>query len=108
MRTNSVQLIGYVGQDLSEKTLPSGDKKVSLRVATTHSFKDKDGKVNYSSAWHDVIAWDAVAEYAGNNFLKGSKILVEGTIVYRTYPDHHGHTRYVTEIKATSLQNLDR
>ncbi len=108
MNTNSVQLIGYVGKDLTEKTLPSGDKKTMLRVATSHSFKDKDGKVNYSSSWHDVIAWDEVAEYAGRNFVKGSHILVEGSIIYRTYPDQHGHTRYITEIKATSLKNLDR
>ncbi len=108
MRTNSVQLIGYVGQNLKEKIFPSGDRKVSLRVATVHSHKDREGKVNYTSTWHDVIAWDEVAKYAEGNFVKGSKILVEGAIVYRSYPDRNGHTRYVTEIKATSLQNLDR
>ena len=87
MRTNSVQLIGYVGKDLTEKTFSSGDKKIMLRVATNHSFKDKDGKVSYSSTWHDVVAWDKVAEYAQRSFVKGSRILVEGTILYRTYPD---------------------
>jgi len=108
MRTNSVQLIGYVGNNLTEKTTTSGDKKISLRVATHHANKDKEGKVNYSSTWHDVIAWDEVAEYASRNFVKGSHILVQGSIIYRTYPDQHGHTRYVTEIKAASLKNLDR
>ncbi len=29
----SMQLIGYVGQNLKEKIFPSGDRKVSLRVA---------------------------------------------------------------------------
>lgn len=107
METNSVLLVGYVGKDLIQKTV-SGDKKIMLRVATHHSRKNKDGKVNYSSTWHDVVAWDEVAEYAQDNFVKGSRILVRGMIQYRTYADLHGHTRYVTEIKATSLQNLDR
>jgi single-strand DNA-binding protein len=55
-----------------------------------------------------VVAWDKVAAYAENNFVKGSRILVDGQIIYRTYPDRQGHLRYVTEIKANSLQNLDR
>ena len=108
MRSNSVQLIGYVGNNLSEKTLSSGDKKIMLRVATHHSWKDKNGKVNYASVWHNVVAWDEVGEYAERSFVKGSRIRVQGIFLYRTYPDLHGHTRYVTEIKATSLQNLDR
>jgi single-strand DNA-binding protein len=107
MRTNSVQLIGYVGQNLSEKTFSSG-KKITLRVATVQTHKNKEGKVNYISTWHDVVAWDAVADYAAGNFVKGSRILVEGFIIYRTYPDLQGHLRYVTEIKATFLHNLDR
>jgi len=108
MKSNSVQLIGYVGKDLEEQILLSGDKKIMIRVATHHSWKDKEGKLNYTSVWHDVVAWDKVGVYAQRSFVKGSRILVEGIILYRNYPDRQGHTRYVTEIKATSLQNLDR
>jgi single-strand DNA-binding protein len=108
MNTNSALLIGYVGKDLVEKTIESGNKKIMLRVATHHSWKDENGRVNYASIWHDVVAWGEVALYAQRNFVKGSRILVEGIILYRTYPDQHGHTRYITEIKATSLENLDR
>ncbi len=108
MRTNSVQLIGYVGQDLVLRSTPGGNKRASLRVATIHSFKTAEGKINYTSAWHDVVAWDNMAAFACGNFVKGSRILVEGRIVYRTYPDKTGHTRYITEIRATALQNLDR
>jgi single-strand DNA-binding protein len=93
---------------LTERTLPSGDKNIRLRVSTVHSWKDKNGKVNFTSVWHDVAAWNEIAQYAERNFVKGSRILVQGMIVYRTYPDQHGHARYVTEIKATSLKNLDR
>jgi single-strand DNA-binding protein len=108
MRTNFVQLIGFVGQEIKEITLSSGDKKIMLRVATSGSKKSKDGNITWFTTWHNVVAWDAVGEYATKNFVKGSRILVEGTIIYRTYPDQHGHIRYVAEIKANSLQNLDR
>jgi len=55
-----------------------------------------------------VIAWDRKAEYAERSFVKGSKILVDGCISYRTYLDSTGHTRYVTDIVAYSLINPDR
>lgn len=108
MRTNSVQLIGFVGNHLVEKQFPSGNKKVILRVATTGFRTGKKGETIYYTTWHNVVAWNKIGEFAAGNFVKGSRILVQGSIVYRTYSDHHCHTRYITEIKAASLQNLDR
>ena len=108
MKNNRVQLIGYVGKDLISIPLPSGNKRIGLRIATHHLTKDKSGEKSYHTTWHDVTAWDRIAEYAENNFVKGSKIMVEGSIEYRTYLDNTGHTRYLTHIKAHSLVNLDR
>ncbi len=105
---NKVQLIGYVGKDPVIKTTPTGKKCISIRVATDSFFKSANGGKIKNTTWHEVIAWEKKAESAANNFITGSHILVEGTIVYRTYEDRTGHTRYVTEIKAASLMNLDR
>ncbi len=109
MNSNKVLLIGYVGLDLITKTASNGSKRVALRVATHNgSRRNKKGQFINKSTWHDVVAWDKPAEYAERSFVKGSKILVEGCIIYRTYADIHGHKRYITQIKAYSLQNLDR
>ncbi len=108
MTTNSVQLIGLVGNHLVEKFSHAGDKKIIIRVVTDESRTNKKGETTYYTTWHDVVAWDEIGEFAAGNFVKGSRILVQGSIAYRTYPDRLGHIRYVTEIKATSLQNLDR
>jgi single-stranded DNA-binding protein len=43
-----------------------------------------------------------------NDLLKGSNVWVEGREVYRTYEDKLGHTRYVTQIQANYLVDLDR
>jgi Single-strand binding protein family len=72
--------------------------------ANTH----KNGERKWITIWHDVIAWDKTADYAERNFVKGSKILVEGELTYRTYADQQGHTRYLTQITAKNLLNLDR
>ena len=103
---NTVILIGYVGKDLETKQIQAG-KKVRIRVAT-HERNSKQGQGSFITTWHDVIAWDKVAEQAERSFVKGSKIRINGRIIYRTYNDHTGHKRYVTEIKAEYLQNLDR
>lgn len=108
MKNNRVQLIGYVGKDLSPTVLPDGAKRIGLRVATHFSTLDQNGEKIYHTTWHEVAAWNGVAEYAEKNFVKGSRILVEGSIEYRTYPDRTGHVRYFTQIKAYSLMNLDR
>ena len=108
MKNNQVQLIGYVGKDLSSTTLPGGDRRIAIRVATHYSGLDKNGEKIYFTTWHEVTAWNNVAEYAERNFVKGSKIMVDGSIEYRTYADKTGHTRYYTQIKAHSLMNLDR
>ena len=108
MKGNRIQLIGYVGKDLLASTAGNGNKRIAIRLATHYSTKSKNGEKLYHSVWHDIVAWKGVAEYAARNFVKGSKIMVEGAITYRTYPDHTGHIRYVTEITAHSLMNLDR
>lgn len=108
MKTNRVQLIGYVGSDLSAVTTPAGNKWVNIRVATHHPVKGDQDDTTWLTVWHDVVAWDSTAEYADRSFVKGSKIMVDGSIQYRTYPDKQGHIRYITQIKAHSLMNLDR
>jgi single-strand DNA-binding protein len=107
---NSVQLIGYAGADPSIKNFQNGNKLARLRIATHARVKKKteQEEQKYSTCWHTFIAWDQCAAFAERNFLKGSHILVDGYIIYRSYENSKGVKVSVTEIKATSLTNLDR
>jgi single-strand DNA-binding protein len=104
---NVVQLIGYVGNHLRVFQRPS-NKKVLIRVATHEKIKDNCGNEKEITAWHDIAAWNAIGDFAECSFVKGSHILVQGRLVHRTYLDQLGHIRYVTEIAADHLENLDR
>lgn len=108
MKGNRVLLIGYVGQDLAAQNLENGVKRVGIRMATHYDQKNEQGEKVHHTVWHNIVAWDRTADYAERSFVKGSKILVEGCIEYRTFPDTSGHLRYWTQIKAQSLVNLDR
>ena len=105
---NKVQLIGYAGKDPVISTASNGSKLARIRIATDRFFKDEKGNGIKKTAWHNIMAWEKKADFAENNFLKGSHILVEGYIIYRTYKDKSGVTRNTTEIKAERLMNLDR
>jgi single-strand DNA-binding protein len=108
MQRNRIILNGYVGNHLDASVCSNGNKRVSIRVATHHRSKNRNGTYIYHTTWHDVVAWDKKAEYAERTFVKGSRIWVEGAMEYRRYPDKTGHVRYTARIRAFSLDNLDR
>jgi len=105
---NMVMLIGYVGKDVRLQKTPNGSSKVVLRIATHEPHTNNTGEKTWLTTWHNVVAWDEMAALAERSFVKGSRIRVNGRICYCKYPDRHGHIRYVTEIKAEYIQNLDR
>jgi len=108
MKKNRVCLIGYVGQHLSAKQLKNGVIRIGIRMATHHQYINDKGKEVNTTTWHDVVAWNGAAKYAERNFVKGSKIMVEGCIEYRVFPGRDGNKKYFTRIKAEGLMNLDR
>lgn len=105
---NNVRLIGYLGQDPIVKQTSTGSTRATLRMATDKFRKDSNGKVQRTVTWHDIVAWEKTAEALANEYIKGSHVLVEGELIHRTYEDRNGHTRYVTEVKAFLIMNLDR
>lgn len=108
MKTNSVTLIGFVGSDLSSKRLADGSKLVILRVSTSQSAITKDGETIRQTQWHDVVAFDDLGDIAENSFVKGSHIMVNGSIEYSTWQDVNGNKRHYARIRASELINLDR
>lgn len=107
---NKTQLIGYLGNDPVIKEFESGHVLASIRLATRYKIKNPpDGSDPYLTTWHDVKVWGRErVEKIVNNFIKGSHILVEGRLEYRSYTDNAGIKKQVTEINAYTLMNLDR
>jgi single-strand DNA-binding protein len=104
---NSVQLVGYVGQDIKESKSEHGHR-VAIRMATHFYMTDVSEGQLRRTTWHNIIAWDGQAEFATRNFVKGSRILVEGRLVYGNFVGRDGQKRSTTHIRAHSLVNLDR
>lgn len=103
---NRVQLIGNLGQDPEMKTLDGGKKVAHFTLATNDDFKNSEGQKVSETTWHNIVAWNGLADLADKYLKKGEKVAVEGRIVYRNYEDKKGATRYITEIVLNELMFL--
>lgn len=103
---NKVQLIGYLGKDPVIYSLPTGNNFAILQLATSNCYSRED--TIRTTSWHRVKYWGKNVPYLQNNFITGSHVMVEGTLVYQNYIDKDGITRTYAEIKADKLINLDR
>jgi single-strand DNA-binding protein len=100
---NKVILIGNLGKDPEVRALEGGAKVASFSLATTESYKNKEGQKVDSTEWHNIVVWRGLAEVAEKYLKKGSQIYLEGKIRTRTWDDKDGNKRYTTEIIADTF-----
>jgi single-strand DNA-binding protein len=108
MSLNRATIIGYLGQDLELRNLPTnGQPVVSFAVATDERFTDKDGNRQERVDWHRVVVYGKLAETCHKYLSKGRQIYVEGRLRTREYEARdNGGKRYRTEIIAQRVQFL--
>jgi single-strand DNA-binding protein len=100
---NRVTLIGNLGQDPETKTTESGKKVTHFTLATDDGYKNSEGQKISETTWHNIVAWNGLADIAGRYLKKGRQVAVEGRIVYRSFEDKKGTTKYITEIVLNDL-----
>jgi len=105
---NQVTLLGNVGNDPEVKRF--GQRAVAnFSLATSESWKDKTtGEWKESTQWHRISVWSPIAEVVEKYVKKGSKVLVQGKVKYRSWQDRDGATRYSTEIEVREVILLDK
>jgi single-strand DNA-binding protein len=103
---NKVILIGNLGRDPEVRYMPSGDAVANISIATTETWKDKNGEKQEKTEWHRVAMFGKTAEIAGEYLKKGSQVYIEGRLETRKWTDKEGQERYTTEIRADRMQML--
>jgi len=104
---NKVQLIGNLGQAPEVHIFENGNKKVSLNLAVHDSFINKAGEKIEETYWHKVIAYGKVVDTIEKYFDKGSRIMVEGKLVNRSWETKEGEKRYATEVVMNDFMFMD-
>ncbi len=100
---NKVMLIGNLGKDPELRYTANGTAVASFSIATTDTWKNNEGVVQERTEWHNIIAWNKLAEICGEWLKKGQKVYIEGNIRTRNYEDKDGKKKYITEIYADNL-----
>jgi single-strand DNA-binding protein len=103
---NKVILVGNLGKDPEVRSLESGAKVASFSLATTESYKNKEGQKVDQTEWHNIVMWRGLAEVAEKYLKKGTQIYLEGKIRTRSWDDKDGNKRYTTEIIADTFTML--
>jgi single-strand DNA-binding protein len=101
---NKVILVGNVGKDPEVKYTPSGVALAKFSLATNERFKDKSGEWQDRTEWHNVLAWQRLAEIVGEYVHKGDKLYIEGKLQTSSWEDRQsGDKKFRTEIVARDI-----
>jgi len=101
-------LIGNLGKDPEVKVLDNGAKIATFPLATSETYKDRDGNKQTRTEWHNIVLWRGLADVAELFCRKGGQIYIEGRLSTRKWDDKDGHTRYTTEIIGDQMVLLSR
>ncbi len=103
---NKVILVGNLGKDPEIMNFENNVKKASFSLATTESYKNRDGQKVEKTEWHNVVVWRGLADVAEKYLRKGSTIYLEGKIRTRSWEDQNNVKRYSTDIEADTFTML--
>lgn len=98
--------MGRLGATPEVKTISGSKRLVRFSLATNESHKNEKGEKVQETYWHNVVAWDKLADIAEKYLQKGSEVAIEGKLTNHTYTDKEGNKRYVTEILANEILML--
>ena len=103
---NKVILVGNLGRDPEVRFMPNGEAVCNFSIATTDSWRDKNGQKQERTEWHNIVMYRKLAEIAGEYLKKGRPVYVEGRLQTRKWQTKEGQDRYTTEIVADQMQML--
>ena len=103
---NKVILVGNLGKDPEVRAISTDRKVANFSLATTESYKNKNGERVDQTEWHNVVFYGPIADVIERYLRKGSQIYVEGKIRTRSYDDKDGVKKYITEIIGDTMTML--
>lgn len=103
---NKIMLIGNLGRDAETRFTTNNLSITSFSIATTNSYKGKDGNFVNETTWHNITSF-SLSDYMKNQLRKGKKFYIEGRISKRDYNDKDGNKRTSVDVIAEKIIPLD-
>jgi single-strand DNA-binding protein len=103
---NKVILIGNLGADPEVRFTQGGQAVANFRIATSESWKDKQGNPQERTEWHRIVVWGKLAELCGEYLKKGRQCYVEGRLQTREWTNKENQKQWTTEVVAQQVTFL--
>lgn len=95
---NKLLLIGHVGAQPEFGSTQSGKAYAKFSLATTERWRDKNGKREERTDWHNIVVWnDALIELCRKYVRKGSKLFISSKLEHRSWDKDDGSKGYISE-----------
>jgi single-strand DNA-binding protein len=104
---NKVLLIGNLTRDPEMRYTNSGTPVATFGMATNKSWKDSEGETKELAEFHNLVAWNKMAEICQQLLAVGMKVYIEGSLNTRSWEGEDGVKRYKTEIRVDEMILLD-
>jgi len=105
---NKVILVGNLGGDPEVRFTASNHPVAHFNLATTETWRDKNGEQTSRTEWHRIVVWGKLAENISQYLSKGKQVYIEGKIRSRSWEGKDGVKRYTTEIVADKIVFLGK
>lgn len=102
---NKVIIVGTLGADPKIKSVSNGNV-AHLSVATSESWKDKNGEKVEKTEWHRATCFGKLTDICEKYLTKGSQVYLEGRLETRKWQDKDGQDKYNTEIVVANMVML--
>ena len=103
---NQAITIGNLTRDPEMRYTPAGHAVTSFGVATNRSWVS-DGEQREETEFHNVVAWNKLAELCAQLLSKGRRVYIQGRLQTRSWEGSDGVRRRKTEIVADEMILLD-
>lgn len=105
---NKVMLIGNLTRDPEMRYTPQGTAVCTFGVATNRSWTTDTGEKKEEADFHNIVAWNKLAEICTQLLKKGRKVYVEGRLTTRSWQAADGTQKQRTEVVINDMVILDR
>ena len=105
---NKVMLIGNLTRDPEMRYTPAGTAVCTFGVATNRSWTTDSGEKKDEADFHNIVAWNKLAEICAQLLKKGRKVYVEGRLQTRSWQGTDGTQKQRTEVVINDMVILDK
>jgi len=104
---NKVVMVGNLTRDIELRYMPNGSALAKSAIATSHKYKTNTGEQKEEVCFLDFNIFGRSAEVANQYLRKGSKVLLEGRLVFEQWTAQDGTNRSKHALRVDTMKMLD-